>query len=149
MARTQKQADVLAGNNYHEKYKMPAERKRVYKAFCDHVASGLSMTCFPECSEPTMRLMMSKYPNELCPTMLEEAKRKAVAKLERIGIDASMGEIKNHASNTWKMIMMNKAGWTQKHSIETDNIEQRDALLAKLESKIDQRLKKENKKGDA
>lgn len=105
-----KNTNHIYGNKYGEKYKTTKERQEVYNKFCKHVASGLSLDCFPECSENTMRKMMIDYKEELSSDLLLQAKRQAKTMLEKMGLGGASGHLRGFNSRAWEFIMMNKFG---------------------------------------
>ena len=109
------------GNNYHERFKTPAERQIAFKAFCDHIAQGYSKKSFHQpCVENTIMLMLEKYPTEFDMNALEAAKAAGINFFERVGIQGMMGEIKNFNGSVWQCHMQNRAGWKENIQVSED-----------------------------
>ena len=64
------------GNDFKTKYKTSKERKELCRKLCDHLAEGLSIKCFCDCSTETLYRYMREYPEDLEPERIREAKQK-------------------------------------------------------------------------
>ena len=100
------------GNNYNKKWKTAEERKKACARFCEHVAKGYTVNCFPDADWDTVKRYMKEFPKDFVPDQIKEAKRKGRALLEGAGLDAILGKNKDFNSKAWQFTMMNKYGWS-------------------------------------
>ena len=99
------------GNNYKMKWKTSEERKVIHKKLCSHLREGLSWGCFPPAEKQTVYRYMKDFPTDFVADEIAAAEKEGILGLERAGVEASKGKRKID-SNSWKFIMMNRAGWS-------------------------------------
>jgi len=135
----------MIGNNYGARYKTKDERVKVYKKFCDHVAKGYSLSCFPECAENTMRKMMQDYSNELNVDLLRNAIRTSMRMYEDMGIKGARGEIHNFNAKSWQFLIMNKNGWklNESRSIVNVNVDADVEATSKIVAELKEKYKRD------
>jgi hypothetical protein len=104
------------------KFKTDEDKIAVYKKYCEHVASGLSLDSFPGASDMTMRSLLANNKELLDPDLLSAAKRKAKEMLEELGLSGAKGKIKNFNCKAWQFIMMNKFNMRLNESSHVINI---------------------------
>jgi hypothetical protein len=113
------------GNKNPQKNNTPEKRAKAYKAYCDHMAQGLSGKAFHSHGiEKTILKMINDYPKEFDPDELACAKAQGIAFYERAGIAGMMGKIKGFNGHVWQCQMSNRAGWNSaavKHSGDAEN----------------------------
>jgi len=89
----------------------PDERKRVCRAFCDHIAAGYSIDSFPDADHRTLRNYAEQFPEDFPPEELQAATRRGLLEWERIGKAGSQGELAKFNASAWAFNMKNRAGW--------------------------------------
>lgn len=109
------------GNKYTQKFKTPAERKKAYAAFCDHIRQGFSAKSFHDpCVENTILKMMKDHPEDCPPEEIERAKAEGCMVWEKMGMAGAMGKLPNFSASSWIFNMKNRLGWKdkQEHSFD-------------------------------
>jgi len=96
------------------KFPTPELRQKMWREFCDHVASGLSIKSFPICNDETALEYCRKFPEDCPEEDLQEAKRKSLLFWEKIGIGGATGKIEGFNASSWIFNMKNRAGWADK-----------------------------------
>lgn len=102
------------------KFPTPEDRQDMWRALCDHVASGYSMKSFPLCDEDTFYKYMKDYPDDCPKEKLDEAKRKSMHLWERLGMGGATGKIKDFNAPSWIFNMKNRFGWRDKMDVTSD-----------------------------
>ena len=109
-----REANGAAGNTNAMKFKSPDDRQRLQNQYVEHVESGLSDECFPECDLQTLRRYLRDFPDDFDIDLIEVARRKRQLFWERAGRDGTMGQIDGFNAASWKFNMGNRFGWTEK-----------------------------------
>ena len=97
-----------------------AERKKLCKSFCDHLAQGLSKDSFSEVHMQTIERYMKKYPEEFPREEIELALVKGKEMWERIGLRQANGTCLGN-SRSWFYNMANRYGWREKLDVEAEH----------------------------
>lgn len=101
-------------NNYAMKFKTPEERQALRDAYIQHIQSGLSDECFPECDMDTFHRYEQDFPEDFPTDMLNAARRRRQLFWEKAGVDGTMGQIKGFNAKSWQFNMGNRFGWKEK-----------------------------------
>jgi uncharacterized protein (DUF2249 family) len=101
-------------NAYAMKFKTPEERQDLCDSYIEHVESGLSDECFPDCDPQTLRRYLGDFPDDFDTDAMEKAKRKRQLYWEKAGRDGMMGHIDGFNANSWKFNMQNRFSWKEK-----------------------------------
>ena len=96
------------GNNFNKKWKTSLDRKKAFKAVCDHIESGLSRQSFPLADWDTVEAYLKDFPEDFPADRLQEAFRRQRLKWEEWGIDGMRGKIPGFNATTWKFNMKNR-----------------------------------------
>lgn len=119
MNTVKKRKSYNRGNKFAAKFKSTFERKRLLKEYLKHIRSGFSDKSFALCDMDTFQSYCEKYPNDFPTDMIDHARRERLLFWEKIGIDGTMGIIRNFNSRSWEFNMKNRFRWSEK--IEVDN----------------------------
>lgn len=131
------------GNNYTEKFKTPAERQRVFKSFCAHLADGYSPKTFHDgCVENTIIRMLETYPHEFDLDDILMAKAKGNFVWEEMGKRGTAGAIDGFNSSSWKMIMGNKLNWKEKVEQSSDPENPPEGIVSPADRAVIEHFKK-------
>lgn len=96
------------------------ERRRLFKALCDHVSGGLSIESFSEVSDHTIYRFLKEFPGEFDKEELDLAKKKGREYWEDIGRRQANGNCLGN-SRTWFYNMANRFQWREKLDIEAEH----------------------------
>lgn len=102
------------GNSNAMKFPTPDDRQALCKAYIDHVESGLSDECFPECDPQTLRQYVADFPVDFDTNAMERASRNRQLFWEKTGRDGTVGKIKGFNSRSWQFNMANRFDWRVK-----------------------------------
>lgn len=109
------------------KFKTPEERQALCQAYIEHVESGLSDECFPECDPQTLRRYIADFPVDFDTDAMEVACRRRQLFWEKAGRDGTMGKITGFNASSWRFNMGNRFGWHEKREdtlkVPTDPIQ--------------------------
>lgn len=97
-----------------------AERRRIFKELCDHVAQGLSLESFGPLSTTSIKTYMNLYKDEFIQEELDNAMRNGRDWWETIGKRQASGDCLGN-SRTWFYNMANRFGWREKLDIEAEH----------------------------
>lgn len=114
----------VAGNKNGEKFKTTAERQKIFKLYCDHIAAGYTAKLFNGgCCENTVTKMIKDYPSEFDLEQLNLAHATGGLVWEQIGKLGIMGKMKGFNSSGWWRVMQNKLGWKDRmlHGNDPEN----------------------------
>ena len=96
-----------------------AERRKMFKELCRHLACGYSRDCFEWLSENQIKVYIEKFPEEFVISELEDAMRRGKIFWEGVGRKQSLGECMGN-SRSWYYNMANRYGWREKVDIDAD-----------------------------
>lgn len=96
------------------------ERRKLCKAFCEHLAEGLSKESFSDVHYQTIERYMKLYPEEFPQEEIQLAAVKGREYWERIGKRQANGECLGN-SRTWFYNMANRFGWREKIEVEAEH----------------------------
>lgn len=100
------------------KWPTPKERKAACNRFCEHIEQGFSIASWPEADDDTIRTYIEKFPEDFDAEMIETAKRECLKFWEEMGINGTRGKIPFFNCASWIFNMKNRAGWTDRQSID-------------------------------
>lgn len=95
------------GNAYAKKFKTPAQRKKMCKAWCAHISKGFSKESFPLCDPQTFKKYAQKYPKEFDTIKIQEAERQNRIFWENQGVEGLWGG-KKFNPTVWIFNMKNR-----------------------------------------
>ncbi len=101
------------------------QRRALCLAYISHISNGLSDSCFPECSDDTIRRYIEHFPEDFPIEEIKAAKRLRQAMWEQLGLAGAAGRIKGFSSQAWKFNMQNRFGWKDASQVtvkKTDEI---------------------------
>lgn len=113
-------AGAPEGNNNAMKWSTPEERRAACDRLCAHLRSGLSMKCFPDADDQTLKRYMRDFPIDFAPDKIRQAIRENHKFWEVLGINGALGKIKNFSAPTWKFNMQNRCGWKDNLQLGSD-----------------------------
>jgi hypothetical protein len=96
------------------------ERRRLCKAFCDHLEEGLSKESFSIVHHQTIERYMKVYPEEFPQEEIELSQLRGREFWERLGRRQASGDCLGN-SRTWYYNMANRYGWREKIDIEAEH----------------------------
>jgi hypothetical protein len=96
------------------------ERRKLFKALCDHLSEGLSIESFSEVTDHTIYRYLKQFPEEFDKDELDIAKKKGRVWWESIGKAQSSGNCIGN-SRSWYYNMANRYGWREKLDIEAEH----------------------------
>lgn len=96
------------------------ERRRLFKALCDHVSNGLSIESFSEVTTNTLKSYFKLYPEEFSGEEFDTALQKGREYWEDIGRRQANGNCLGN-SRTWYYNMANRFGWREKLEVEAEH----------------------------
>ena len=117
MAKSLTRAKTMKGNQNSVAIKDPDIRKKAYKQYCDHIASGLSKVNFyfehPDltCTYATLEKYIAENPSDFDPIHREIAEAKSYQKFETACIESALGDNPEANTASLQMIMRNKFKW--------------------------------------
>lgn len=109
------------GNHNAEKWGTPELRKQLLNAYCEHVKSGLSQSCFVECDMKTFKNYRAKYPIEFPSDVIEAAEREGAKLWEKIGVNGTVGKLAGFNAMSWKFNMQNRYKWKDRTDQTSDD----------------------------
>ena len=111
------------GNTNAMKWSTPEERKAACERLCKHLRSGLSLQSFVEADEDTIKRYMKDFPLDFGTAEVKEAIRASRLFWEMVGVNGTLGKIKNFNASSWKFNMANRHGWKEnvQHGSDPEN----------------------------
>lgn len=96
------------------------ERRKLCKAFCDHLEKGFSKECFSEVTHQTVERYMKSFPQEFPAEEIEAARLRGREWWEGIGRRQANGECLGN-SRTWFYNMANRYAWRERLEVEAEH----------------------------
>lgn len=108
------------GNQNAMKWPTPEERQAAGQRLAAHLRTGLSLQSWGEADEETIKRYMADFSLDFGTEDIRAAMRESRQLWEKVGLNGTLGKIKNFNAASWKFNMQNRFKWKDSVQLSDD-----------------------------